>query len=148
MVVIVDSESFSRFVAALPEPMEPALVRDDTVSTAFFAALRAGWPEDALISDAQTAVRRGGEVGVVVLRLRNLTANPPVDRSRVKGRPEWQRYSPTEAAYVPPGWVAERRALLSEIGASRLDPDAAEAAMVALIRSQNAREVAGADPFA
>lgn len=145
--MIVDSAAFSRYVAAMPETLEPALVRDDVVSTAFFAALRAGWAEDALISDAQTAVRRGGEVGVLVMRLRNLASHPPVDRTRVKGRPEWQRYSPTEAAYVPPEWVAQRRALLSEIGAAKLDPDAAEAAMKALIASQNAREEADSDPF-
>lgn len=148
--MIVDSVAFSRYVAAMPEKFEPALVRDDVVSTAFFAALRAGWPEDALIEDAQASVRRGGEVGVLVLRLRNLAANPPVDRSHVKGRPEWQRYSPTEVAYVPPAWVAERRALLGQIAADRLHPDAAEAAMKALISAQNAREVepVGADPFA
>jgi hypothetical protein len=135
----------------MPDAMEPALVRDSVVSTAFFAALRAGWSEDALIDDAKSSVRRGGEVGVLVLRLRNLAANPPVDRSHVGGRPEWQRYSPTEVAYVPPQWIAERRVMLGEIAANRLTPDEAEACMKTLIASQNAREAVepvGADPFA
>lgn len=136
-MIVVDAEAFTRLVAALPAPLEPALTRDDTVSTAFFQALRSGWTEDQLIGDAQATVRRGGQVGAVVTRFRTLAARSPVVRSQRSGTVE--RWVPPEVTLIPPSWVTERMALLNRIWTQHVAADDAEEAMRSLIEQQKSR---------
>lgn len=135
-MTLVDAASFGRFVAALPPSMELALTTDDTVSTAFFNALRSNWSEEDLTFDAQATQRRGGGVGMIVTRLRTLAARNPVVRTPAGPR---DRYVPPDVPITPPEWVAERMALLRKFNEGATLPDDCEAAMAALIAIQRDR---------
>lgn len=74
-------EEYAEFVAAQPIEHEAAL-REPTVTTAYWAARRAGWTNEHLAPDAAATFRRGGGVGLVVTRLRTLAESRPADRSK------------------------------------------------------------------
>lgn len=134
-------EEFATFVAAMPREVETNMLASDAVSTAFILARRAGWSVDALIGDAQAALRRAdNNVGVVVSRLRTLSTTRPSKRSDPVPPP---RYRAEPVDRLPADWVRERRALLGYIVSQHLSPDEAETAMRGLIREQRARAGAG-----
>lgn len=65
---------YTDFVASLPETWQTAAM-NDTVSTAFYLALRAGWTPEQLSGDAFMSLTRGG-MGLVVTRFRQLAESP------------------------------------------------------------------------
>lgn len=134
-----ERSEFDRFVTALPKELEPQLVDGDTASTAFYQALRAGWEHDVLVQDALSRVRRGGKTGVIITRLRSLAENPPHARSDRRHPWEPPAYVPENKAALPASWVAERRTLLRRIRDEKIDPNRAEALMVALCETQKER---------
>lgn len=133
---LVDAASFGRFVASMPPSLEPDLVKDDTVSTAFFNALRVGWTEEQVTSDAVACVGRGGGVGLIITRFRTLATRNPVVRTPAGPR---DRYVPPEVPIIPSIWAEERRGLLREIQDNHVGPDDAEYMMKQLIAEQRAR---------
>lgn len=131
-----DPDDYSAFVAALPGRFEAQLVNGDNVSTAFYECRRAGWDRDALIGDAQYALRNGG-VGLVVARLRTLSTQRPLTDRPSPARA--MAYVAKPQAYLPPSMASERMRFIFDLAGSGLTADEAEEGMRGLIRDQRAR---------
>ena len=142
---VIDAGEYQVFIAALPASLEPSLVTNEAMSTAYFKARQKGWLADALSSEANRQLGTNGGVGAIIARFRMLATATPVERAGER-RPERVPYVREEAEVIPFEWYQERSALLRRIGKGGFTQDAAFREMHALIARQKAsRDV---DPFA
>lgn len=130
---MTEPAEFTRFLAAMPSTLTASLQSGDECSTAFYMARRQGWSEDELTHDA-VARARGGKMGAgwVITGLRNLAKNPPLREVR---KPV-ERWRPEPRELLPQEWLDARNALMRRIRLEKIDPDQAEALMLALVREQ------------
>ena len=111
----VDPTAFARYVAVLPSQWEPSLVSGDTVSTAFYQALAAGWTQDQLVGDGLAVLHgRQPSIGLLVSRLRGLSQARPGKRTPASRQP-WNTHRSGPVTFLPPAMIAERIALLTRI---------------------------------
>lgn len=145
MANVIDADEYGKFIAGLPAQLEPSLVANEAMSTAYFKARQRGWLADALISEGNRQLGSNGGVGSIVARFRMLATQTPVERAGEQ-RPERVPYVREDLAPIPFEWYQERSALLRRIGRGGFTADAAGNEMKALILRQKASR--DADPFA
>lgn len=78
------AQEYRAFVGSMPMRYETDLMADH-VATAYWLARGRGWAADVLIHDCEQALAKGGEVGLVVHRLRVLSDTVPVSRENAPG---------------------------------------------------------------
>ena len=129
-------EAFAALVAQLPAAMEPDLLANAIVSTAFFGALEAGWTVEALTGDLlSTMSRAGGSMGIVVSRFRSLAEHPPTaaDKRR-EAKPKAPRWVPDPVNLLTPQTAHARVSVLRKATEGHFTPEGAEAAMREALR--------------